>query len=212
MDRGRDKEMTDLATPNVSPVPADAEAPSVLEPSAWVDRYSDYLFRYAYSRLRDSNTAEEAVQETFLAGVRHSEQYSGRGTERSWLLGILKRKIIDSVRLRDKHAVSTPYEDESDLINRLFDSAGNWKPGGLRWVPAPGQRVELSELWDVVKGCLATLPRGQADVFMLSVIEGMEASDICSQLDISSANYWVRMHRARLGLAACVGEKWDVAG
>lgn len=204
--------MTNLATRTASPVPADAEAPSVLEPSAWVDRYSDYLFRYAYSRLRDSNTAEEVVQETFLAGVRYCEQYSGQGTERSWLLGILKRKIIDSVRLRDKHALSTPYEDETDLTSRLFDAAGNWKPGGLRWTPAPGQGIEFSELWDVVKGCLETLPRGQADVFMLSVIEEMESSDICNQLEISSSNYWVRMHRARLGLAACVGEKWEADG
>ncbi len=200
--------MTNFATQSVNPIPADAEAPSVLEPSAWVDRYSDYLFRYAYSRLRDSNTAEEVVQETFLAAVRYSEQYSGRGTERSWLLGILKRKIIDCVRLRDKHAVSTPYEDETDLTSQLFDSAGNWKPSALRWIPSPGQRIEFSELWSVVKGCLRTLPPGQADVFMLSVVEEMESSDICKQLEISSANYWVRMHRARLGLAACVGEKW----
>ncbi len=202
--------MTNLAaTRIVESIPADAEAPSVLEPSAWVDRYSDYLFRYAYSRLRDSNTAEEVVQETFLAGVRYSEQYSGRGTERSWLLGILKRKIIDSIRLRDKHAASTPYEDETDLTSRLFDAAGNWKPGGLGWASAPGQQIELSELWDVVKGCLKTLPGGQADVFTLSVIEEMESTDICDQLGISSSNYWVRMHRARLGLAACVGEKWE---
>jgi RNA polymerase sigma-70 factor (ECF subfamily) len=194
--------MTNLAAQSTSPVPADEEAPSVLEPSAWVDRYSDYLFRYAYSRLRDANMAEEVVQETFLAGVRYSEQYSGYGTERSWLLGILKRKIIDSVRTRDKHAVSAPYEDEVDLTGRLFDTTGNWTPSAMRWIPSPGQRIEYSELWDVVRGCLKTLPRGQADVFMLSVIEEMEAADICSQLEISSSNYWVRMHRARLG------EKW----
>ena len=74
-----------------------------LDPAVWVDEYGEYLFRYAYSRLRDANAAEEAVQETFLAGVRYVEQFAGRGSERGWLLGILKRKIVDYVRARSKH-------------------------------------------------------------------------------------------------------------
>lgn len=190
------------------PIPADAEAPSVLDPAEWVDRYSDYLFRYAYSRLRDANAAEEVVQETFLSGVRYHEQYSGRGTERSWLLGILKRKVIDFIRRRNKHAGVAPYEDETDLTGQLFDANGNWKGGGIGWAADPGRQIEMSELWGVVRGCLSTLPQGQADVFTLSVIEEMESTDICEELGISSSNFWVRMHRARLGLAACVDEKW----
>ncbi|MEM9646502.1 MAG: sigma-70 family RNA polymerase sigma factor [Planctomycetota bacterium] len=201
--------METTETQRLEPVPADVEAPSVLDPTAWVDRYSDYLFRYAFSRLREANAAEEVVQETFLSGVRYAEQFSGRGTERAWLLGILKRKIIDFVRLRDKHAASSPYQDEIDLTAQLFDATGNWKPGALGWTPAPGQKIELSELWSVVKGCLKTLPASQADVFMLSVVEEMNSEDICEQLGISSSNFWVRMHRARLGLAACVGKKWE---
>lgn len=192
------------------PLPADAEAPSVLDPSAWVDRYSDYLFRYAYSRLRDQNAAEEVVQETFLSGVRYSEQFSGRGTERSWLLGILKRKLIDFIRRRNKHAASSPYEDETDLTSQLFDAGGSWKPGGINWSIGPGHQIEMSELMGVVKGCLKTLPQSQADVFTLCVIEEMESADICEQLGISSSNFWVRMHRARLGLATCVNKKWEV--
>ena len=92
----------------------DEDVEPVLKPETWVDEYGDYLFRYAYSRLRDPNAAEEVVQETFVAGVRYAEQFSGRGSERGWLLGILKRKIIDYVRLRAKHASSPSHEDESD--------------------------------------------------------------------------------------------------
>jgi RNA polymerase sigma-70 factor (ECF subfamily) len=191
-------------------IPADVEAPSVLDPDAWVDRYSDYLFRYAFSRLREANAAEEVVQETFLSGIRYYEQYSGRGTERSWLLGILKRKIIDFVRRRNKHAGVAPYENETDLTAQLFDETGNWKGGGIGMAAEPGKQVEMSELWGVVRGCLGTLPSGQADVFTLSVIEEMDSADICEELGISSSNFWVRMHRARLGLAACVDQKWEV--
>lgn len=183
---------------------------TVLRPETWIDEYADYLFRYAYSRLRDSNAAEEVVQETFLAGVRYAEQFSGRGAERAWLQGILKRKIIDYVRARNKHSGSAGYENETDLTAQLFDAAGNWKPGTFKWSPAPGENIEMQELWDVVKSCLQNLPKGQADVFVLSVVEELESADICKQLEISSANYWVRMHRARLGLANCVSERWEM--
>ena len=186
------------------------QAVSSLEPSNWVDEYGDYLFRYAYSRLRDSNSAEEVVQETFLAGVRYSEQFSGRGTERAWLLGILKRKIIDFVRARNKHANTANFEEETDLSGQLFDAAGKWKPGVMGWSPPPQEKVEMDELWGVVQGCLSKLPKGQSDVFILSVMEKMDAGDICDELGISSSNFWVRMHRARLGLAKCVGDRWEI--
>ena len=178
-----------------------------LDPSLWVDEYGDYLYRYAYSRLRDSNSAEEVVQETFLAGVRYAEQFSGKGSEQAWLLGILKRKIIDFVRARAKHASSTPYEDESDLSGQLFDAQGSWKSGAFGWSPAPNQKVEMDELWEVVQNCLKTLPEGQSSVFMLSVMEDMDSADVCRELGISSSNFWVRMHRARLGLAKCVSSR-----
>ena len=156
---------------------------SELNPSDWVDQYGDRLYRYAYSRLRDSNAAEEVVQETFLAGVRYSEQYSGRGSEVGWLLGILKRKIVDFVRKRNKHAKATPYEDELDPSSQMFDAMGNWKPGAVKWSPAPGERIEMAELSSVVQGCLKTLPQGQADVFVLSVMEEMDSDkDLYDQI------------------------------
>lgn len=181
---------------------------SPLDPTNWVDEYGDYLYRYAQSRLRDANAAEEVVQETFLAGVRYAEQFSGRGTEQAWLLGILKRKIIDFVRRRAKHSGTQGYEDEADPSGLLFDEIGNWKPGAIGWAPSPDQKVQLDELWSVVRGCLKTLPAGQADVFVLSVMEDLDSDEICRELEITSSNFWVRMHRARLGLAKCVGAKW----
>ena len=124
--------------------------PKPLNPETWVEDYGDYLFRYANSRLRNTNAAEEVVQETFLAGVRYSEQYSGAGSERGWLMGILKRKIIDYVRARNKHNHVSPYEDEHDPSAQMFDAAGNWKPGAINWTPAPGQAIEMEELQAIV--------------------------------------------------------------
>tara|TARA_R110002072_G_scaffold273413_2_gene434309 strand:- start:44553 stop:45134 length:582 start_codon:yes stop_codon:yes gene_type:complete len=181
---------------------------AALNPDIWVDEYSDYLYRYAKSRLRDSVAAEEVVQETFLAGVRYSEQFEGRGSERGWLMGILKRKIVDQVRLRAKHREESPYEDEHDPSEQLFDANGNWKPGAVNWSAAPDQQIEMEELQLVVRDCLQTLPESQAAVFVLSVMEELDSDDVCRELEITPANMWVRMHRARAGLASCVGAKW----
>lgn len=179
-----------------------------VDPADWVDEYGDYLYRYAYSRLRDANAAEEAVQETFLAGVRYHEQFSGKGSEQAWLLGILKRKIVDFVRRRNKHNQTGPYEDELDPTVQLFDAKGSWRLGETPWSTSPDEGLQSQELWKIVKDCLTTLPSGQADVFVLSVMEEMDADEICKQLEITPSNLWVRMHRARLGLAKCVGGRW----
>ena len=181
-----------------------------MSPETWVEEYGDYLFRYASSRMRDANAAEEVVQETFLAGVRYSSQYSGKGSVRGWLIAILKRKIIDHFRSRKKHAATAinGEDDAFDPSTILFDQQGNWKPGAFKWSPSPERDLEMSELTDVVQDCLKNIPQGQADVFVLSVMEEMETDVICEHLAISASNLWVRMHRARLGLAKCVSEKW----
>ena len=181
-----------------------------LNPENWVKEYGDYLYGYAYSRMRDANAAEEVLQETLLAGVKYSGQYAGKGSVRGWLIAILKRKIIDYFRARKKHAGASLSDDDDafDPSTVLFDQQGNWKPGMFKWSPSPEKNLEMSELSDVVQECLKDIPKGQADVFVLSVMEEMDSDSICEQLSITPSNMWVRMHRARLGLAKCVSAKW----
>jgi len=182
----------------------------VLPPAKWVDAYGDYLFRYAVSRLRDANAAEEVLQETFLAGIRHHDQFAGTGSQRAWLLGILKRKIVDFVRERAKAENADVSEGgESQLEQRLFDESGNWREGAKKWAVEPGRNMEIEELWAIVRECLSHVPPNQADVFVLSVMEEMPSEDICTELSISQSNLWVRLHRARLHLANCVGSHWS---
>jgi RNA polymerase sigma-70 factor (ECF subfamily) len=179
-----------------------------IDPERWVDEYGDYLYRYAFSRLRDSNAAEEVVQETFLAGIRFQDRYTGDGAERAWLLGILKRKIVDHVRKRARYDRDGAYADDgNDPSEWLFDQNGNWNSNAFPSGP-PDQQVEQKEVWDVVRQCLQHLPKGQADVFVLSVMENMDSDEICKELGITPSNLWVRLHRARLALASCVGSRW----
>ena len=180
-----------------------------LEPSEWVDAYGDYLYRYAQSRLRETHAAEEVVQETFLAGIRFESQFAGDGSQCAWLLGILKRKIVDHVRQKSRFARDSEGDTEFDPSANLFDERGFWKKGAATWSAAPECNLELAELWLIVRTCLRQLPSGQADAFALSVMEQMDSDEICRKLKISSSNLWVRLHRARVGLARCVGRKWN---
>ena len=175
-------------------------------PDTWVDECGDYLFRYAVSRLRDNTAAEEVVQETFFAGIRFHDRYTGEGAERAWLLGILKRKIVDYVRRRNRYDRDGSWDDTNDPSAQLFDQNGAWK-GNVFSGGAPDS-VEAAEIFDVVKECLKGIPKGQADVFVLSVMEEMDSDQICAELGISPSNLWVRLHRARLALARCVGSRW----
>ena len=176
-----------------------------LDPVHWVDEYGDYLFRYALSRLRDCESAEEAVQETFVAGLSALAQYSGKGAERAWLLGILKRKVIDLIRGRSKFTV---IDLEDEISERLFKSNGRWKSDPRIFGSQPEAEMERAEFWHTLQACLDGLPLKQRDVFTLREVEDMNAKEICSSLGISRANLWVLLHRARLRLADCMKTNW----
>src|ERR1019366_6433580 len=93
------------------------------DPTAWVDDHGDYLFRCAVCRLGRTEAAEDIVQETFLAALRNRQTYAGRSSERTWLVGILKNKIIDHLRRRgrEEKAGSEPVED---VLDHFFDEKG----------------------------------------------------------------------------------------
>jgi len=184
------------------------EAERRVEPSQWVERYGDYLYRYALSRLQNTEFAEETVQETFLAALRARDQFSGRGEERAWLLGILKRKIVDLVRQRAK--VQTGGNDElgTDPSESLFDQKGNWREDPRLFGSNPAAALEQQEFWRVFHGCLGSLPEKQALAFSAREVDNQTSEEICKNLDISASNLWVLLHRARLGLMRCIKSRW----
>jgi RNA polymerase sigma-70 factor (TIGR02943 family) len=181
---------------------------TAVKPEEWLLEYGDYLFRFAVSRLRDPNAAEEVVQETFVAGLRAADQYAGKGSERAWLLGILKRKIIDFVRHRNRTSGLPIDESEANLTDSLFDAFGHWRADPRFLSPQPGESLEREEFWSAFRDCLAKLPPRQADVFVLRELDDKESTEICKEMEISSSNLWVLLHRARLQLAKCLQGRW----
>jgi len=187
------------------------QKPAQTNPSHWVDEHGDALYRYALMRLRDPDSAEEVVQETFLAGLKARERFSGRSSERTWLVGILKHKIVDLIRRRTRERPS--YDGDAsetlDTLERdLFDKSGHWKVGPANWLVDPDAVSERSELRGVFSACLDALPPRLADAFSLRELDSQSSAEICKALDITETNLWVMLHRARLKLRGCLESNW----
>ncbi len=176
---------------------------SLPEPCEWLSRYGDSLYRYALGRLRRSHDAEEAVQETLLAALTRRGEFQGRSLPRTWLMGILKRKVVDRMRAAARDARRTDLDD----LDAWFDAKGKWRKGPRRW-DDPAASAERSEFWSVVRQCLAQLPERMAGAFTLRTLDDQAPTDVCRELAISPANLWVLLHRARLRLVRCLDLHW----
>src|SRR5579871_1586636 len=173
------------------------------QPSEWLSQYGDELYRYALARLRQSQDAEDAVQETLLAAIKTHSPFTGRSHPRTWLMGILRNKVADRLRAAARAAAET---DPAEL-DAWFDAGGHWRKSPKRW-GSPAALAESAEFWRVVRSCLTKLPARMAEAFTLRTIEEQGAEAVCRELEISSANLWVLLHRARLRLVRCLEINW----
>ena len=192
-------------------VPMRGQSP---DPERWVEEYGDYLFKYALVRLRDSTKAEDMVQETFLAALRGSEQFAGRSAERSWLVGILKHKILDHYRKASRETSFTDLDFYSDEESERFISngvsKGGWvhELGPLEWPSDPGAGLDSQAFWKTYHDCSSKLPMNISTVFTMREVDGIESKEICKLLNISESNLWVMLHRARMALRRCLETNW----
>lgn len=178
------------------------------DPETWLKEYGDYLFRYALVRLRDTTIAEDVLQETFLAALKGREQFRGQAAVKTWLVGILKHKIVDYFRKNSREFSVTNLLSPDDSSEKIFDAHGKWKEEPGAWRDDPAGLLEKKEFWKAFKECLAELPRRLADLFSLREFEGLKTEEICNLLDISTTNLNVQLYRARLRLARCLDVNW----
>ena len=178
------------------------------KPDHWVDRYGDDLFRYALFRLRDATLAEDVVQETFLAALRARKSFSGRSSERTWLFGILKHKIVDHIRKASRERSVEDPEAPEDVHKNLFNERGQWKVMPTQWVADPSTILEQKEFQDILEKCLENLPARLSDAFSLREMDGLTSKEVCKVLGISATNLWVMLYRARMRLRRCLEMSW----
>lgn len=177
-----------------------------IHPDKWIDLYADYLFNYTVTRVSDREIAQDLVQDTFFAGLKSMKNFKGEASERTWLISILKRKIIDHYRKinsnKGKAEVRIQYNDA--------ETEGDWLEERVAdpFDKTAEDDMQNSELGDAIHNCLSKLPTKQADVFKMKTILNYETEVICNELNITASNLWVIIHRARTAMADCLKENW----
>jgi len=181
-----------------------------LDPRTWLERYGDYLYRFAVARVRRADAAEDLVQETLLAAWKARGQFDGTASERTWLTAILKRKVIDWLRrqVRERLAVDANTDpDQSDA--NLFTRRGEWKAQPGFWQRGqPTESLDREEFWSVLYACMHKLPVRLHDVFALRYLDEAAAEELCQELGLTPSNLWVMLHRARMRMWWCLSRNW----
>lgn len=184
-----------------------AEHP-IPKPDTWVDAYGDALYRFAVFRLKDPDLAEELVQETFLAALRSMENFQGRSSVKTWLIAILKHKIIDHFRKKRPETSREDIERFGEIDANPFNQRGAWDIRPAHWGSNPGKLFEQKEFLDVFYKCLSGLPERIANAFVLREMDGLDTEEICKILEITASNCWVMLYRARMQLRRCLERNW----
>lgn len=178
-----------------------------INPNNWISKYADYLFNYTITRVKDRETAQDLVQDTFFAGLKSMKNFKGEASERTWLVSILKRKIIDHYR-----KINSKKGQAEIKVNFSQDSEyeGNWLEQRVAdpFDKTAEDTIENTELGLAIHNCIGKLPEKQAQVFKMKTLLGHETEAICNELDITASNLWVIIHRARTALAACLEKNW----
>ncbi len=185
------------------PTPNSAPANSA---TRWLEEHGDALYAYAYRRTRRADVAEDLVQEALLAALANRESFDGRSSERTWLTGILRHKLMDHLRRAWRQRPISEIEEEAS--EELFDRSGHWKAMPPFWDETPGAQLENAEFRDVLHKCLEQLPPRTAQLFWLREAEEMETDALCQELEISPTNLWTMLHRARSALRQCLSVHW----
>ena len=179
-----------------------------------IARYRGDLLRIASVQLRDPHLAEDVVQETLVAALSSIESYAGRARVKTWLVGILKFKIIDAIRARSRaprNISDLGAEITTDDLDRLFDETGTWRAMPRDW-DDPGHDLRQREFDHVLENCLRKLPDLSAQVFTLREIFELDADEVCRLVPVTRNHLNVLLYRARMSLRGCLELHWNSEG
>ena len=174
-----------------------------------IEAQRPYLLRIARLQLRNESVAEDVVQDTLIAAIEGADRFAGNSAVRTWLIGILKHKIIDQIRRSSREvALTVDVADgaEGDFDSE-FDASGHFAEATRDWGD-PERALEQKRFYEVLEVCLDGLSPNLGRIFMMREFLGLETGEICKDLNITSTNCWVMLYRARMGLRACLEKRW----
>jgi RNA polymerase sigma-70 factor (TIGR02943 family) len=172
-----------------------------------VEALRPQLLRFARTQLRNEAWAEDAVSDTLLAALEKPSSFAGQSQLKTWLVGVLKHKVIDQLRRHAREATILTSDDGEDIDELLFDETGHWRDKPADW-GNPEQQCGEREFLAVMEACITLLPPTQGRVFMMREWLELDSDEICKELQITTTNLWVLLHRARLRLRDCLQQRW----
>lgn len=186
--------------------------PSAYDDPAYLSQLRRDLLRFARLQLRDADAAEDAVQEALTAAWTHAGEFAGRSAHKTWVFGILRNKLIDQLRARQRtvplSALDAQLDGESVLDRELFKENGHWtahaKP---RPWPRPETLLQQQHFWTLFERCLDHLPEQIGRVFMMREFLDFAIADICRELTLTTNHCSVLLYRARTRLRTCLTER-----
>ena len=176
--------------------------------TSWVKEYTRDMLSWARHKVTDPATAEDLVQDTFLAAAEQIDTFRNDSSPRTWLFSILNNKIAGYYRSSLKFTnISIGAETSTD---DFFDEAGHWK---RHIIPTDWENSDIHLLDDPIfietfQGCLDRLPAVWYSCVRLKYLEQKEAEIICQETGLSPTNYWQIVHRAKLQLRRCLEQHW----
>lgn len=189
---------------------------NVLGESDFLEDIRRQMLRFATLQLGDSHQAEDAVQEALIGALKNANSFGGRAALKTWIFAILKNKIADTLRQKQRSVNVSSLQhdgDENEDFSELFDSKGFWQPEErpVAW-GNPEASLREGQFWIVFEACLEGLPPKQARVFMMREFIELDADEICAEVNLSTSNLHVLLHRSRLRLRECIENKWYLEG
>lgn len=174
-------------------------APAPVDPGLWVEAHGDAMYRYALLRLGSPDLAEEAVQEAMVSALKALETFQGRSSERTWLIGILRHKVLDVIRSRRRE------RDGAAEMARLLETRDAAFRDDGRWAQrvassSLGGSAERAELRQALLDRIGRLPPAMREAFCLRELDGLDSAVVCEIMGISPTNLWTLIHRAKVRL------------
>jgi RNA polymerase sigma-70 factor (TIGR02943 family) len=188
---------------------------NTLNPTAWIKEYADYLYNYAMYRTKNSALSEDLVQDTFVSAYKAKDNFKGNASEKTWLVTILKNKIIDHYR-KSSTKMQINISQLGDAADYFFDTTGeDGAENGWRANTVPSAMkmegldyTEQRELNGAIMDCFDKLPEQWSAISRMKLLDDMDTEEIAETFNITKSNFWVILHRAKMQLRDCLQNNW----
>lgn len=179
---------------------------------AMLGRIRADMLRFARQQLANDDEAEDAVQEALAGALKNAASFRGEAALKTWIIAILKNKIADILRQRQRRPVPASQlqrADDEGLLPPVFDQRGMWRDDAhpTRWED-PEADLNSAQFLRQFDACLNRLPPQQGRVFLMREVVELDTREICAELGLTATNVHVILHRARLALRACLQLNW----